>query len=90
MNCETGTILSSETGREATLTERLIKTAENLNEIRDVIAQIGRKFKGPEPQKEACEKAQWPPQYGIEEWAMSNYQKTDDILNKMYSILQIL
>ena len=77
-------------GPALTLTGGLIETAENLNEIRDLVDAIDRRIKGPEPTGECCDKMPWPPQLGLEEWIATNHKNTADILGKLNRILQVM
>jgi len=73
---------------EFTLTEKLINTAQNINEIRDVIRQITKKITGPELSKTACTSEPWPPELSLHEWAGDNLNQTSFILSDLRELSQ--
>jgi len=79
--------------RPFTLTEKLIGTAENINEIRTAISQIKRTIDGPEiSSKTCCDPGPdpWPPELNLHAWANDNKIQTSCILEDLLDILRVI
>lgn len=83
-------MLNGEPMQETTLTEKLVEMAQYMNETEDIISDIAEKLRGPEPCKDCCEKAPWPPQIGISQWIADNQRSAERIRTKLRDIARAL
>lgn len=75
---------------QATLTDKLVRTAENINELKGLIERINIKIIGSDVLKPSCDSGPWPPEFSVQEWTEINRSQTARLINDLKNLLEVI